>query len=111
MVDIPVNDRNGLNVFQGFFRSNRDVVDQAKSHSAIKFSMVARRAHKGKTVFAFQGSLHSSNRCTGSVQGNIKGSAGNIGIRIQPAKRCSRGTPLLKPCEVTGIMDTLSILT
>ena len=97
MVSIPVNDRKSINVFQGFFRSNRHVIDQAKSHSAIKLSVVARRAHKGKTVFTFHGSLHSSNRCAGSVQGNIKGSAGNIGIRIQPAKRGSRGTPLLKP--------------
>jgi hypothetical protein len=97
MVDVPVNDRYGVNVFEGFFRSNRHVIDQAKSHSAIKLSMVAWRTHKGKTVFAFQGSLHSSNRGSCSVQGNIEGTAGNIGIRVQPAKRRGRGTPLLKP--------------
>jgi hypothetical protein len=97
MVSIPVNDCNGVNVFQSFFRCNCHVVDEAKSHSTIKLSVVARRAHKGKTVFTIYGSLHSSDRCAGGVKGNIEGTGGNIGIRIQPSKRRSRGTPLLKP--------------
>jgi hypothetical protein len=108
-MSIPVYYRNGINAFQGFFCGNRHIVDQAKSHCTIKLSVVARRAHKGKTMLTINGSLHSSNSCAGSVKGNGKRTAGDIGIRIQPVKLPGCGTPLLKPKEITGVMNTLNI--
>ena len=95
VVQVPVHDGDPIDLAERPGRGDGNVVEETESHGPVRHGMVPWRAHQGKRVLAVERLLHRLPGGPGSIQGRIKRSPGEVGVRVDVAGP-ARGT---RPAE------------